>query len=75
MSQRANHAKARASLQEPLVIQGVWLDASRGRIKVRVEVDGVWRNAIDVHHFTDHHTSHIVEPDGIRNSPLASELG
>src|ERR1700722_20183367 len=34
ISQRADHARARASLQEPVAIQGVWLDASRGRIKV-----------------------------------------
>jgi hypothetical protein len=75
MSQRADHANTRKSLQEPIAIQGVWLDASRGRIKVRVEVDGVWRNVIDEHHIGDMHTSHIVEPDGIRGSKPAPELG
>ena len=75
MSQRADHARARASLQEPIAIQGVWLDASRGRIKVRVEVNGIWHNVIDEYHVEDMHTSHIVEPDGIRNSKPAPELG
>ena len=75
MSQRADHARARKSLQEPITIQGVWLDASRDRIKVRVEVDGVWHNVIDEYHVADMHTSHIVEPNGIRNSKPARELG
>lgn len=75
MSQRANHAKARASLQAPVAIQGVWLDAHSGRIKVRVEVDGVWRNVLDLPNIDEGHISHIVEPSGILSSPIASELG
>ena len=73
MSQRAEHTKAK-SLQEPVAIQGVWLDAHSGRIKVRVEVDGVWRNVLDLPNI-EGHISHIVEPAGILNSPPASELG
>jgi hypothetical protein len=75
MSQRADHARARKSLQDPILIQGVWLDASRGRIRVSVEVNGIWHNVIDEYHVEDMHTSHIVEPDGIRNSKPAAELG
>lgn len=75
MSQRADHAKARQSLQEPVAIQGVWLDAHSGRIKVRVEVDGVWRNVLDLPNIDEGHISHIVEPSGILSSPPASELG
>lgn len=75
MSQRAEHAKARASMQEPVAIQGVWLDAHSGRIKVRVEVNGVWLNVIDEPNVSDSHISHIVEPSGILKSPPASELG
>lgn len=73
MSQRSDHAKAR--LQEPVAIQGVWLDAHSGRIKVRVEVDGVWRNVLDLPNIDEGHISHIVEPAGILSSPPASELG
>jgi len=75
MSQRADHAKARKSLQEPVAIQGVWLDAHSGRIKVRVEVDGVWRNILDLPNIGEGHISHIVEPSGILSSPMAHELG
>jgi hypothetical protein len=73
MSQRANHARAR--LQEPVAIQGVWLDAHSGRIKVRVEIDGVWHNVIDEANIGDSHISHIVEPAGILQSKPAPELG
>lgn len=74
MSQRAEHAKAR--LQEPVAIQGVWLDAHSGRIRVRIEIDGVWRNVLDLPNIDDGgHISHIVEPSGILSSPLAPELG
>ncbi len=73
MSQRAEHAKAK-SLQQPVAVQGVWLDASFGRIKVRVEVGGVWHNVLDLPNI-EGHISHIVEPNGILNSPQASELG
>ena len=75
MSQRSDHAKARQSLQDPVSIQGVWLDAHSGRIKVRVEVGGVWRNVIDVPNIDEGHISHIVEPSGILSSPEAPELG
>jgi hypothetical protein len=72
MSQRADHL--RASLQEPVAIQGVWLDASFGRIKVRVEYNGVWRTVIDEANVDESHISHIVEPDGIRSSKPSPEL-
>lgn len=72
MSQRTDHA--RASLQQPVTIQGVWLDASYGRIKVRVEVGGVWHDVIDEYHIGDMHTSQIVEPDVIRASKPAPGL-
>jgi hypothetical protein len=75
MSQRSEHAKARASLQEPIAIQGIWLDAHSGRIRVRVEVDGVWLNVIDEANIDRGHISHIVEPSGILNSKPATELG
>lgn len=75
MSQRADHVKARTSLQEPVAIQGVWLDAHSGRIKVRVEVNGVWLNVIDESNIDRCHISHIVEPSGILNSKPAPELG
>lgn len=39
-AKRATHAKLRASLQEPILIQGVWLDANAGRIRVYVEYEG-----------------------------------
>ncbi len=74
-SQRADHARARASLQDPILIQGVWLDAHSGRIKVRVEVNGVWLNVIDEPNVSESHISHIVEPSGILNSKPAPELG
>jgi hypothetical protein len=35
----------------------------------------IWHNVIDEYHVEDMHTSHIVEPDGIRNSKPAPELG
>lgn len=73
MSQRTDPARAR--LQEPIAIQGVWLDAHSGRIKVRVEVDGVWLNVIDEANVDEGHISHIVEPLGIINSKPAKELG
>jgi len=72
MSQRADHVRAR--MQEPLAIQGVWLDAHSGRIKVRVEVNGVWLNVIDVPNVDQCHISHIVEPSGILSSKPAPEL-
>lgn len=75
MSQRAEHAKARASMQEPISIQGVWLDAHSGRIRVRVEVNGVWLNVIDEPNMRESHISHIVEPSGILNGKPATELG
>ena len=75
MSQRTEHVRQR-SLQQPLPIQGVWLDADQGRVKVRVEVNGVWRNVIDLPNILDGgHISHIVEPSGILSSPEAPELG
>lgn len=74
MSQRADHTKARAA-QQPVAIQGVWLDAHSGRIKVRVEIDGTWFDVIDLPNIGFGHISHIVEPDGIRNSPRAPEFG
>lgn len=74
ISQRADHAKARTSLARAVAIQGIWLDASGGRIKVRVEIDGVWHNVLDLPNIGEGHISHIVEPSGILNSP-ASELG
>lgn len=75
MSQRANHARARASLQEPVAVQGVWLDAHSGRIRVRVEVNGVWLNVIDEPNMDRCHISHIVEPSGILQGKPAPELG
>lgn len=69
MSQRGKHL--RASKQEPVLIQGVWLDAYSGRIKVRVEVNGEWRNVLDLPNVGHEHISHIVEPSGILASPLA----
>jgi hypothetical protein len=57
-------------MQEPIAIQGVWLDAHSGRI-----VNGVWLNVIDVPHVDFGHISHIVEPSGILNSKPAAELG
>lgn len=75
-AKRATHAKLRASLQEPVLIQGVWLDANVGRIRVYVEVDGVWRTILDLPNIPDGgHISHVVNPDGIRNSPPSPLLG
>lgn len=74
MSQRSEHTQ-RKSVQEPITIQGIWLDAHSGRIKVRAEVNGVWLNVIDVPNIDQGHISHIVEPSGILNSKPASELG
>lgn len=53
--------------QAPIPITGVWLDAHSGRIKVRVEIDGQWRDVIDERN-DDGHISHIVEPAGLQDS-------
>lgn len=75
-AKRADHAKLRASLQEPVLIQGVWLDANAGRIRVYVEVDAVWCTILDLPNIPDGgHISHVVNPDGIRQSPPMPELG
>jgi hypothetical protein len=75
-AKRADHMNLRKSLNEPVLIQGVWLDANQGRIRVRVEVAGVWRNILDLPNIPDGgHISHIVNPDGILSSPIAAELG
>ena len=68
MAQRSEHI-LRASKQDPVLIQGVWLDAHSGRIKVRVEVGGQWLNVLNLPNVGHAHISHIVEPDGIRKSP------
>lgn len=66
---RAGHL--RASLQEPILIQGVWLDANAGRIRVYVEYEGAWRTILDLPNIPDGgHISHAVNPDGIRQGPL-----
>lgn len=75
-AKRAHHAFLRESLQEPASIQGVWLDANVGRIRVYVEYGGVWRTILDLPNIPDGgHISHIVNPDGIRQSPPMPELG
>lgn len=72
MSQRADHI-LRKSMNAPVLIQGVWLDANAGRIIVRVEVGGEWRNILDLPNIQDGgHISHIVEPSGILSSSLSN---
>jgi hypothetical protein len=54
--------------QQPIPVGGVWLDAHSGRIRVRVEINGEWRDVIDERN-DEGHISHIVEPAGITDSP------
>lgn len=51
----------------PISVTGIWLDAHSGRIRVRAEIDGVWRTIIDERN-DEGHISHIVEPAGMLHS-------
>lgn len=60
--------------QEPVAITGVWLDAFGGQMTVRVEIDGKWRDVINEQNHGGH-TSHIVEPLGMRARPVSDVYG
>lgn len=54
--------------QPYVAVRGIWLRKLGDQIQVLAEVDDGWRLVIEEHE--DGPFSHIVEPAGIKNSPL-----
>jgi hypothetical protein len=53
---------------KPIQISGLWLRRIGVWAEVLVEIDGEWR--LCIREVYDGCFSHIIEPDGIRKSPL-----
>jgi hypothetical protein len=58
--------------QTPVPVSGIWLRSriEPPRLEVLAEINGEWRLAIREVNDDTNHISHIVEPLGMRSSPL-----